>query len=680
MQTKQPVARPSRLLKQLAGAMLLIGATTTVTAQTTTLGTRGLLSQPNPPVLDNAGASWRTYTRGEDYAGVKQLPLQFITLRSGKKLAVYVSVPANAFGMAAPGKFPAILNQNAYRADLSQLLGNLLPGGTTLMTGGVDKFLVKRGYISITVDVFGTGNSQGESKLLGEEEQDAHSQTVDWITRQPWFNGNLGLAGTSYLGITALQTAGQQHPAVKAVFATVPMGDAYRGIVGSGGLLNAYFLSYWLQITQWLSVVNAPILNPLHYATISRAQKDHVAAVEGWYLPTINDGLAGKVGIATDDGSFWSVRSPLEKAKNIKVPTFIVGGNRDIFQRDEPLLYEQIKRNANTKLMILPGTHLTAIATGLVDNTGNPGGNPPLEKILLQWFDQYLKGKPTGAESLPNVTQYIDDTQFGARYATTTDWPHPAMQPQRYYLRGNRTLDIKAPTTAEVANQISEAEAPKLSIGKALGGMIVTAYLDINDHSACSASGVQWSLGALGLVPAKCQYDANVVEKLQNAIIYETEPLKHDLYLNGPMQADIWMTATNKQAALNVRIDDVEPSGKARPLTNGLQSAAFRAVDESRSRFVNGVMIQPWHPYTQASVQPIVPGQPMLVPVEVFPTAALIKAGHRLRVAISSSNQAQGIWSLDRQAEANGNISTILSDPAHPSSIVLPVVPASALN
>ena len=146
------------------------------------------------------------------------------------------------------------------------------------------------------------------------------------------------------------------------------------------------------------------------------------------------------------------------------------------------------------------------------------------------------------------------------------------------------------------------------------------------------------------------------------------------------MQADIWMTATKTQAALAVRIDDVDAWGKATPISTGLMSAAYRAVDASRSRYVNGMMIQPWHAYTEASRQAVVPGQPMLVPVEVFPAAALIKKGHKLRVAISASNQAMGIWPTPQQAEANGNVSTILNDAAHPSSVVLPVVPTSVLN
>ncbi|MCL5878247.1 MAG: peptidase S15, partial [Deltaproteobacteria bacterium] len=81
-----------------------------------------------------------------------------------------------------------------------------------------------------------------------------------------------------------------------------------------------------------------------------------------------------------------------------------------------------------------------------------------------------------------------------------------------------------------------------------------------------------------------------------------------------------------------------------------------------------------------ASKQPLVPNQPVLVRVEVFPAAALIRPGHKLQIAISSSNQVEGVWSKPDQASANGNVTTIYNDASHPSSIVLPVVPASVLN
>jgi putative CocE/NonD family hydrolase len=681
MQTSPSVATPR--LKALAASLIAACALSAAHAQTTTLGTRGLTSQPNPAVTSNAGATWTTYARGESYPNVHTLPLQFITLSTGKKVAVSVSMPANSLGLPVSGKFPAILTQTAYRIDVGNLMGMVVPKDTTLVIGGVDKYMVKRGYITVAVDAWGTGMSEGVTKLLGEEEQQAYGEAVKWVTQQKWFDGNLGVAGTSYLGISSLLTAGQGNPAIKAAFTVVPMGDPYRGTVATGGLLNANFLSKWLVLTQNLTVANGPakLLNPWYASQIDKATKDHIAAINEWYFPVIDQGLAGKSGIATDDGTFWSVRSPLEKAANIRVPTFVFGSHQDIFQRDEPLLYEQLKRNVNTKLVIVPGPHFQAVLTALADNTSKQGA-PSAEVLMLQWFDQYLKGKQTGAESLPNVTQFIDG--WGAsgevRYASTTDWPHPAMTPQRWYLRGNLKISTQAPNGSENSYTIGEPEAASVDKSILLNSL-AQAKVTLRDGSDCSVSNVQWTLGIAGLLPKDCQKDNAQVEGVQRAVLYETDVLTSDLYLNGPIQADIWMKATNTQAALSIRVDDVDPStGTVKPLTNGLQSAAFRAVDPSRSRFVNGVMIQPWHPFTAASALPVVPGAPMLVPVEVFPAAAVIKAGHKLRIAISSSNQAQGIWPLDKQAEAKGNVSTILSDAAHPSSVVLPVVPTSALR
>lgn len=677
-----------RAAATLSVTAISLAAMTATQAQTTTLGTRGLTSSPNPALTSNAGAKWGNYTRPEVYPNAKTLPLQFVTLSSGKKLAVFVSVPADSWGRQIPGTFPVVLTQTAYRIDLSQLMGQVVPSNTTLLIGGLDKFMVKRGYITVAFDVYGTGMSGGLTKLIGEEEQQGYAEAVAWINKQPWFNGSIGVAGTSYLGITSLLTAEQQHPSIKAVFAEVPMGDAYRGVVGTGGLLNALFLSKWLVLTQNLSVANTPavLLHPLDAGTINAATQDHIAAIKGWYFPTIDAGLGDALGVATDDGSFWSVRSPLENANKINVPTFIIGAATDIFQRDEPLLYEQLKNRVNTKLVIVPGAHIQAVlaATGDKNNTTSYGP-PGSETLLLQWFDQYVMGRETGAQSLPNVTQYV--AGYGAsgteRYATATDWPNPQMTAQRMYLHGNGSLTAAAPASGEPGHVMSaEPAAPTVTKGTNASGAMANASVNITDGSDCSVSDLQWTLGLAATLYAKpCFSDDAKVEAAQGAVIYETPVLSSDLYLNGPMQADIWMSATNAQAAVSVRVDDVNPAtGAVTPLSNGLMSADFRAVDASRSRYVNGVMIQPWHPFTAASRQAVVPGQPMLVPVEIFPTAALVHAGHKLRVAISPSNQAQGLFPTDKQAQAAGNVSTILNDAAHPSSIVLPVVPSSALN
>jgi putative CocE/NonD family hydrolase len=675
-----------RPLRPLAAALLTLTCTamTVANAQTSTLGTRNSLNQPNPAVLSNPGAAWKDYSRAEQYPNAITLPLQFITLSSGKKLAVLVSVPADANGKAVPGSFPVILTQTAYRIDMGQLIGGIMPSGPTLMIGGKDKFMITRGYITVAVDILGAGMSQGEEQLLGEAEQKAYGEALDWATKQPWSNGSVGLAGTSYLGIDSLLTAQQQNPAVKAVFAQVPMGDPYRGTVAPGGLMNATFIGLWMTLTQNLSTANdaAKLAYPAFAAQIDAATQEHKAAVNNWYLPTLTGALSGANGLATDDGNFWAVRSPLEGAARIKAPTFIVGASNDIFQRDEPLLYEQLKRNVNTKLVILPGSHVGSILAGQSSaNNSLSNGAPGSESLLLAWFDQYLKGFNTGADAMPNVTQYVQG--YGLlgvkRYATATDWPHPQLTPKRYYLHGNGKLNTSLPAAGEATRTVTEPKAPVVTASQTDKGNLQTS-VTLNDGSDCSNSNVQWSLGINGLVPLPCHSNDAIVEAAQKALNYQTDILTSDLYLNGPIQADIWMTASKTQAALAIRVDDVDLLGVATPITTGLMSAGYRAVDTARSRYINDVMIQPWHPFTAASVQAVTPGQPMLVPVEIFPAAVLVRAGHRLRISISASNQTQGIWTTPQQALANGNVSTILNDPGHPSSVVLPVVPASVLR
>ena len=659
---------------------------TTSSLQTTTLGTRSSVSQPNPQITSNANASWTNYSRGTDYPGAVTLPLQFITTKSGDKLAVLVSVPADSYGRPVPGKFPVILTQTAYRIDLGNLLGTIVPADTTLLIGGQDKFMIERGYITVAVDVRGTGMSSGITHLIGVQEQADYGDAVNWITRQPWCNGNIGVAGTSYLGITALLTAEQQNPAVKAVFAEVPMGDPYRATVAPGGLLNANFISIWLSLTQNLSVANIPaeLAYPQYFLQIASATQQHVEAINDWYLPTIDQSLQGVTGYATDDGSFWAVRSPLENARYITVPTFIVGGSNDLFQRDEPLLYEQLKQNVPAKLLILPGGHVEAILDSLINhNNSLSNGAPDAESIMLQWFDQYLKGMNTGAASMPNVTQYVEGYGLDGveRYASTTDWPSPLAQPLRMYLHGNMSLNLTAPTSDETDNTIAEPSSPAtVSISTLLGGTMLDALVTPNDGSGCSSSEVQWTLGIAGLLPLTCYSNDTTVEQSQHALVYTTAPYTSNFYINGPIEADVWMSSTNSEAAIVVRVDDVDAYGNAAPLTTGIQSAAFRSVDTSRSRYIDGVMIQPWHPFTLASKQPLVPNQPVLVRVEIFPAAALIRPGHKLQIAISSSNQAEGVWTNPDQASANGNVTTIYNDASHPSSIVLPVVPSSVLN
>ncbi|MBF1801120.1 CocE/NonD family hydrolase [Alloalcanivorax profundimaris] len=610
-------------------------------------GGGGPAPQPEPepePEPEPVNLDWDTpYDRPEEYPNTVTLPQQLITLRDGIRLSASVTLPADEDGNPAPGPFPVVATFTGY----NQALG---------LIGAADPYLVKRGYAYIIADLRGTGASEGTWQAFGETDHEDIGELLDYIDAQPWSNGTLGMNGASYMGITGLLAGAQRPAGVDAIFAIVPMGDAYRDIVFQGGQINAGFIPLWVALVTGLGLVPTPVGldndQPLYYL---ETLLDHLTGtLTEFPVPVVAGAVLGDEHKYNTD--FWRQRSPLEQADRIQAPTFVVGGLRDIFQRGEPLIYEALKNNGtDSKLLIGPWEHL--------DGSGGAGlpadGVPALANIRLAWFDHYLKGMDTGAERFPPVTQYYTGDE---RYRTAADWPHPEARAEAFYLHGQPGLPL-------FGGLNRKAPGPD-------GAQ--TSLLQTPLNGLCSASASQWTAGVLGLITPPCSEQNNLSELLE--AVYTSEPLEEDMVINGPIGGQIWASTTGLDTNVVVRVSVVDPNGLSRELTNGIQMASMSGFNPQRSRFMNGKLVQPWHPFTARSGQEIRPLEPFRADVEVFPTSAVIPAGHRLRVSVGASDLPHGLSPIPDLLRGLLGALTVYSTPAMPSRVNIPLVPTDAVR
>ena len=543
-----------------------------------------------------------------------------ITMRDGIELS------ADVYRPDTDGRFPVIVQQTPYNKNGP--------------VGGANDVFVQHGYVFVNVDVRGTGGSQGTWDSFGEAEQRDGYEIVQWAAQQPWSNGVVGTWGASYMAIMQILTAAQHPPALKAIFPIVPMADSYRDITMAGGQINAGFIPLWLGLVTGTGVV-PPTYTPDDPVRAGTTVAAHGADAGAFQARVVADSASG--GDQAYDGPFYRLRSPIEVADRVDVPAFVVGGLHDLFQRGEPLLYERMKDNTTAKLLIGPWTHGDF-------GSGLPTANLPvtLDDIALQWFDHYLKGMDNGAACLPAVTQWVLGQ---SRYRVQADWPRPGIEPQRWFARAGNGLTGAPPAAGEGSDPLPQQPA----------------------NGVCSRSTNQWLIGLLSDTP--CATDNRATEATE--VTYTSAPLTNGLRLDGPITARVWITTTARDAVLAARVTDVAPDGTSTELSTGLLAASMRKLDPSRSRVVDGALLQPWHPFTRDGVEPVAAGEPMRLDIEIFPTNAWLAPGHRLRLSIGPSDFPHAISPAPMAADTAGGVIQILHDAQHRTEVTIPSVPAS---
>ena len=574
----------------------------------------------------------------------------------------YPTVPET--GRPAAGPFPVLLSVTPY--------GKKAPPPAAQIGGGPTPFLIRRGYIEVMVDVRGTGASGGCFEMFGDRQAQDGVELVQWAAGLPNGNGRVGMFGISYLAINQLFTAAAVGPdsPLKAIFPVMAARDFYRDAAAMGGVPHLRTVRAYGAVYRLLNIVN-PTLELLARGGHPRPRSGGFAAVRQrgrdqrqYFRPLVADAMAG--GDTAYDGPFWDALRPEIVIPSIAangVAVFLVGGWHDAFQRGAPLNYSAL-HNASTgrpdgapmepgqpvsdrvRLLMGPWYHVSDF-DGL-----------HLNALQLRWFDHWLKEETAAAISAPPFTfQPIGSSQW----FHTHHYPLAEATPTRLYLSASGRLSGDSHPEPSVATLDYVARGPVA--GRSLE---------------------QWSLGMnsyfTGQRGRRIRYDRDNRRLQRSALTYTSEPFTSPRLIAGPITLTVHAAATATETLWVAHLDDVAPDGASRPLTQGALLGSHRALDPERTWYLpDGTVLRPHHVSTRSAVAPVVPGEVTRYDVEIFPTAALIAPGHRLRLTLTTYDFPHLVPTKPARRALTGGRYRLHQGGATPSHILVPLADPDAI-
>lgn len=335
---------------------------------------------------------------------------------------------------------------------------------------------------------------------------------------------------------------------------------------------------------------------------------------------------------------YWKSFDTTTRFETMNVPAVHIGGWFDTFSQGT--IDEFVGRQhrgatgsrGQQKLVMGPWTH----SIGLNEKDAELRfSHPeiPQEYGAAAWFGQHLLGIDTGIMRQKAVAYYtLGDTKDpkapGNEWRYVDDWP-VAHRDVRYFFHANGGLS---------------ADRPKGS-GK--------VEFTFDPKNPCP------TIGGANLTIARGPRNQNPIEKRGDVVLFTTEPLAEPLEITGRLAAEIYVSSSAVDSDLSVRLCDVYPDGKSYNIAEGMLRLRFRKSFE--------------HP------EPLKPGQVEKVTVDCWSTSLILNRGHRLRIAVTSSNYPRfdlnpGTGKPWVDGEPNvKQTNSIQCDAEHPSCIILPV-------
>ncbi len=542
-----------------------------------------------------------------------------IPMRDGVKLAAHIFLPK------AEGKFPVLLSRTPY--------------GKGSTNNGQARFFAAHGYVYISQDCRGKGDSQGKWVPFMNEGRDGYD-THRWILAQPWCNGTIGTAGGSYVGYTQWISAPGAGKYLKAMLPIVPLVDPYHDVAYVGGAFELALLMGWGS-----GVSGVPTVR-------TWSGKRWEAAYRTLPLRTWDKTVGHKIQYLRDwvahwrYDDYWAACSIRDRMHDIVTPMYVVGGWYDIFAKSALEHFNTVRSKSRSPearrhqyIMMGPWAHGITRDGKVGELNFGEQAIPDLRSLSIQWYDHWLKGKKTGVEKWPPVRIFVMGKN---QWRDEQEWPLARTKYTPYYLHssgranalaGNGTLSIAKPSGPEPLDQyIYDPHDPVPTLG------------------GCNLTGC----------PAG-PHDQTRAEQRPDVLVFTSAPVTKELEVTGPIKMVLYAASSAPDTDWTAKLVDVYPDGRPINLCDGIIRARFRQSADRPS------LLQPYKVYRYE--------------IDLWVTSNVFLPGHRIRVEISSSNfprfdrNPNTGHAFGADAELATAIQTVYHDAKHPSHILLPIIP-----
>ena len=552
-------------------------------------------------------------------------------MRDGIRLATDIYRPKGE------GKYPIVFSRTPYNfntwADGKMVNGPLQAAYEA----------VSRGYVYVVQNERGRFFSEGEWDILGTPITDGYD-ALEWMSKQKWSNGKVGLIGCSSTAEWQMAVASQNHPALAAMVAQgfgagvgrvgkfMEQGNWYRG-----GAQQMLFTS-WLYGTQHDKM--APILpKGIQQNDLLRIQKFYDMAPEmpkvDWalglkHLPVQDiiknaqgaDGIYEKMIVRKPNDPAWFNGGLYHDNMSLEVPAYWFVSWYDVSSAPNIALFNHVRNAAKSKnvadnqyLVIAPVLHCSykrATENTIVGERSVGDARLNYDELTWGWFDMLLKGDQNDFKAKqPRVRYY---TMGSNKWQQAESFPLPNTEIKDFFLssagkantrNGDGALLLTPPSKD---NPDAFTYDPMNPVGS-YGGNV-----------CCTGNAVQGG-----------SFDQSQMELRNDILVYTSEKLVEGVEITGFIESTLFVSSTGLDTDVTIKLIDVYPDGKAYNLDETIQRLRYRdGYDKEVFMEKNKVY--------KVDLTPMV-------------TSNYFPAGHKIRIEVSSSNFPR----FDRNLNTGGN-------------------------